>query len=317
MAVKIVFMGTPWFSVPVLERLLSDGYDVVSVYTQPDKEAGRGRSVISSAVKKTALEYGIPVEQPDQLKSVNVLDTLRRYHPDYIVVFSYGQILPQAVLDIPAGGCINVHPSLLPKYRGAAPVVSAILGGDVFTGVTIMKMSVKLDAGDILAQSQVPVADYDTAVILTEKLSLTAARMVPDILYQLRQGAVTPRPQDDSLATYSTRLSKKDGEIDWSLGAVDIQRRVRAFDPWPGCFTTFRGKQLKIIAARLYPALPDIRVGQVILLDDRRVMGVGTGQGILGVTEVQPEGKRRMAAGDFMLGQKNLSGEILPSQAEV
>ncbi len=313
---KIVYMGTPRFSILTLELLLSAGHEITAVYTQPDREAGRGRSVVSSLVKKKALEYGLAIEQPENFKETGVIEKLAGYRPDYIIVFSYGQILPQAVLDIPSRGCINVHPSLLPKYRGAAPVISAILGGDEFTGVTIMKMAGKLDAGDILMQAQVTVADYDTAESLTDKLSIIAARMVADALPRLATGEITPRRQNDSLVTYTRQFSKQDGEIDWNAPATDIWRRIRAFNPWPGCYTAWRGKQLKIITAGVFPAKEGIRAGEMTALDDKAVLGIGTGNGILGVTELQPEGKRRMPAKDFMLGQKGLIGEILPSKAE-
>ncbi len=313
---KIIYMGTPSFSILTLELLLSAGNEVAAVYTQPDREAGRGRSLAASPVKKKALEYGLTIEQPDNFKEPRVIEKLAEYRPDCIVVFSYGQILPRAVLDIPSLGCVNVHPSLLPKYRGAAPVISAILGGDEFTGVTIIKMATKLDAGDILMQAQIPVADYDTADLLTEKLSLIASQMVVEVLPRLERGEIVPRPQNDSLVTFSRQLTKQDGEIDWQLPANDIGRRIRAFDPWPGCYTTWRGKQLKIISAGVFPAKEGIKAGEITTLEDKNVLGIGTGNGILGVTELQPEGKRRMPAKDFMLGQKGLIGEILPSQAE-
>ncbi|MBN2238583.1 MAG: methionyl-tRNA formyltransferase [Dehalococcoidales bacterium] len=310
---KIVYMGTPWFSVPTLRRLADGGYEIAAVYTQPDRESGRGRSVSISPVKKAALEYEIPVEQPENFRDTAVVEKLASYRPEVVVVYSYGQILPQTVLDIAPLGCINVHPSLLPKYRGAAPVISAVLGGDAFTGVTIMKMARTLDTGDILMQSQVQVADTDTAGILTRKLSLVASLMIPDLLPRLERGQITPRQQNDSLATYCSQLSKKDGEIDWSLPAVDIWRRVRAYNPWPGSYTTWRGKQLKIDTARVLPGIDNASPGRIVALPDKKVLGIATGEGILGVTMLQLEGKKLMPAADFKQGHRDIEGELLPS----
>lgn len=310
---KIVFMGTPWFSVPTLELLLNNGYEVEAVYTQPDREAGRGRTLASSPVKKKAEEYNLPVEQPENFKDSAVIDKLSSYKPDLILVFSYGQILPQKVLDIPPMGCINVHPSLLPRHRGASPIISAVLAGDKFTGISIIRLVKKLDAGDILMQAQVPVADYDTAELMTDKLSLISASMILELLPRLAGNQIIPRPQNEALASYSGQLTKQDGEIDWTLPAIDIRRRIQAYNPWPGCYTIFKGKQLKIVTAKLLPEAGNVPPGQIITLPDKNLMGIGTGRGILGVSEVQLEGKRLMSAGDFIRGQRELAGEMLPS----
>jgi methionyl-tRNA formyltransferase len=311
--VKIVFMGTPWFAVQTLDNLIRNGYEVTAVYTQPDRAAGRGRITVSSPVKIYAARSGLAVEQPDNFKEDRVVERLAGYQPDLVLVFSYGQILPRTVLDMPPLGCVNIHPSLLPRHRGASPVVSALLAGDTFTGVTMMRPVEKLDAGDILMQAQVPVTDYDTAGLLTGKLAGISARLVLEVLPRLEKGEITPRAQDPSRATYLGQLTKEDGEIDWNMPAVDIWRRVRAYNPWPGCYTRWRGKQLKIMMAGLLADPEDAGPGQVRVLQDGKVLGIGTGDGILAVTEVQLEGKRLMPAGDFIRGQRELAGEVLPS----
>jgi len=306
-------MGTPWFSVPALEYLIINGYEIKAVYTQPDREAGRGRTITSSPVKKKAEEYNLPVEQPENFKEPAVIEKLVSYKPDLILVFSYSQILPQKVLDIPPMGCINIHPSLLPRHRGASPIISAILAGDKFTGISIIRLVKKLDTGDILMQVQVPVTDYDTAELLTGKMSLISAHMILELLPRLAGNQIIPRPQDETLASYSGQLTKQDGVIDWTLPAIDIRRRIQAYNPWPGCYTTFRGKQLKIVTARLLPETGNVSPGQIVSLPDKNMLGISTGSGILGVTEVQLEGKRLMSADDFIRGQRELAGEILPS----
>ena len=306
-------MGTPWFAVPTLEYLLLNGFDIAAVYTQPDRESGRGRSVVSSPVKRKAIEYDLPVEQPDNFKEKATVDRLGAYNPDYILIYSYGQILPQSVIDIPSRDCLAVHPSLLPRHRGAAPVVSAILSGDEFTGTTLMRVALKVDSGDILGQVQVPVTDYDTTEILTGKLSLVSAQMTLDVLSRLVKNEVTPRQQDHSLSNYFGQMSKQDGEIDWNMPAVDIWRRVRAYNPWPGCYTRWNGKQLKILKAKSVPFEENVSPGKVVSLPDRNVLGIGTGDGVLIVSEVQLEGRKVMTAKEFIQGQRDLVGDVLPS----
>jgi methionyl-tRNA formyltransferase len=310
---KIVFMGTPWFAVPTLEYLLINGYEVAAVYTQPDRESGRGRAVLASPVKQKALEYSLPVEQPLNFKEQTVIDHLAAYRPDYILIFSYGKILPQSVIDVPNRDCLAIHPSLLPKHRGAAPIVSAVLSGDEFTGVTLMRVAIKVDSGDIVAQSQIPILDYDTAGSLTGKLSLVSVQLLLEALPRLDREQITPRPQDESMSSYFGQLSKQDGEIDWNLPAVDIWRRIRAYSPWPGCYTEWRGKKLKILKAKTYIPYDNVSAGKMVALPDKHSMGIGTGDGVLVVSELQLEGKRVMPVGDFILGQRDFIGDILPS----
>ena len=306
-------MGTPEFSVPPLEHLILNQYQVVAVYTQPDKPAGRGRSLASSPAKRAALAWKLPVVQPVNLKGKEVVEQLAGLHPEVIVVAAFGQILPQSVLDIPGYGCINIHPSLLPRFRGASPVAAAILAGDEFTGVSIMLMDKGLDTGPILARAQIPISPQDTTGSLTGKLSLIAAQLLVEVLPRWVNGELTPQPQHETEATYSAPISKEEGEIDWHLPAVDIWRRVRAFHPWPGCFTRWQGRQLKIIEAVPLPEKRPVEVGQVIAMEGAEaVFGIGTGDGILGVLTVQLEGKRTMSAVEFLRGQRQFIGALLP-----
>ncbi|MBA7473431.1 Methionyl-tRNA formyltransferase [subsurface metagenome] len=309
-------MGTPEFAISPLEHLILNQYQVVAVYTQPDKPAGRGRSLSATPLKKAALAWKLPVVQPVSLKSAEVVAQLAEFHPEVIVVAAFGQILPQSVLDIPGCRCINIHPSLLPRFRGVSPVAAAILAGDEFTGVSIMLMDRGLDTGPVLARAQIPISAQDTTGSLTAKLALIAAQLLLEILSRWSRGELTPQPQNEAEATYSGSISKEEGEIDWRLPAVGIWRRVRAFQPWPGCYTRWRGRQLKVIEAVPLPAIRALEVGQVVALtsatESKAAFGISTGEGILGVLRVQLEGKRAMSATEFLRGQRQFIGAILP-----
>lgn len=310
---RVIFMGTPEFAVPSLEHLVLDQYQVAAVYTQPDKPAGRGRTLVSSPVKRAALARELPVAQPVGFKKAEAVAQLADLHPDVIVVAAFGQILPQAVLDIPAYGCVNIHPSLLPRFRGVSPVTAAILAGDEFTGVSIMLLDKGVDTGPVLTRAQIPISSLDTTGSLTAKLSLIAAHLLLEVLPRWVRGEITPRPQDEAGATYSGLLSKGEGEIDWRLSAIDIWRRVRAFQPWPGCYTRWQGRQLKIIEAVSLSGERGLEVGQAVALNkEGAAVGVGTGDGVLGILRVQLEGKRVMSAAEFLRGQRQLIGAILP-----
>jgi len=312
--VRIIFMGTPEFAVPPLEQLIQSKYQVVAVYTRPDKPAGRGRSLVSSPVKKAAITRGLPVLQPVSLKKAEVLAQLADLHPDVIVVAAFGLILPQSVLDIPRYGCLNIHPSLLPRFRGASPVAAAILAGEELTGVSIMLMDSGLDTGPVLTQTTVPVSPQDTTGSLTAKLSGVASSLLLEALPRWTRGEITPRPQDEAEATYSGTITKEAGEIDWHQPAVEIWRRVRAFQPWPGCYTAWQGRRLEIIEAVPLPRAENLEEGQVVTLErEAAAFGIGTGEGILGVLKVQLEGKRAMQAAEFLRGQRQFIGAILPS----
>ena len=311
---RVVFMGTPEFAVPSLEHLILNQYQVVAVYTQPDRPAGRGRSMVPSPVKKAALTRALPVLQPVSLKDKDAVAQLAGFSPDVIVVAAYGQILPQSVLDIPEYGCINIHPSLLPKYRGASPVAAAILSGDDFTGVSIMLLDRGLDTGPVFIRAAVPVSPQDTTGSLTVKLSLVAARLLQEVMVRWPRGEIAPQPQNASEATCCGQFTKEEGEIDWELPTVDIWRRVRAFNPWPGCYTRWRGRQLKIIEAVPLPREGKIEAGKVVALDrEEAAFGVCTGDGVLGISNVQLEGKRTMSAAEFFRGQRDFSGAVLPN----
>jgi methionyl-tRNA formyltransferase len=309
-------MGTPEFAVPTLRQLILNDYQVVAVYTQPDKLAGRGRQPVSSPVKKAAKDLNLPVVQPVSLKKAEVVAELAGFQPDIIVVAAFGQILPEAVLNIPRFGAINTHPSLLPRHRGASPVASAILAGDEFTGVSIMLMDKGLDTGPVLSRAQIPISNRDNTGSLTLKLSLMAAPLLQDVLSSWLRGKLAPQPQDEASATYFSTITKEMGEIDWHLSAVDIWRRVRAFYPWPGGYTRWRGKILKIIEAVPLPQVKTARVGQVVATSgagSRTGFGISTGDGVLAVLAVQLEGRQVMSAAEFLRGQRQLIGAVLPS----
>ena len=306
-------MGSPQFAVPSLEHLILNKYQVVAVYTQPDRPAGRGRVLVAPPVKEAALRWGLPVAQPGSLKTAEAVTQMADFHPNVIVVAAFGQILPQSVLDIPAFGCINIHPSLLPKFRGASPVAAAILSGDEFTGVSIMLLDAGMDTGPVLTRAMVPVSPQDNTGSLTDRLSLLAAHLLQEALVGWLRREIAPQPQDETEATYSSQITKEEGEIDWHLSAVDIWRRVRAFNPWPGCYTKWRGRQLKIIEAEPLPGESTTGVGRVATLSGREaVPGVGTGDGVLGLLKVQLEGKRAMSAAEFRRGQRDFIGAVLP-----
>lgn len=311
---RVVFMGSPEFAVTPLERLILNQYRVVAVYTQPDKMAGRGRSLVSPPLKRTALTWELPVVQPARLRSAGSVAQLADLHPDVIVVAAYGQILPQPVLDIPVHGCINIHPSLLPGYRGVSPVAAAILAGDSFTGVSIMLMDSGTDTGPVLARAQIPISAQDTTGSLTAKLSLIGAQLLLEVLAFWSRGELTPQPQNEAEATYCGAISKEAGEIDWHLSAEEIWRQVRAYQPWPGSYTSWQGRQLKIIEAVPLGGEGGLEAGQVIALNKKgAAFGVNTGDGVLGVLRVQLQGKRAMPAAEFLRGQRQLIGAVLPS----
>ena len=307
---RIVFMGSPVFSVPALRSLVREGYDVVAVYTQPDRPSGRGRTLTPPAVKLAAQELGIEVRQPEKLREPAALDALAALRPDVIVVCAYGQILSQAVLDVPPKQCINVHFSLLPRHRGATPAAAAILAGDAFTGVSIQLVRVKLDTGPLLASAAIPVMETDTTISLMQKLSIVGADLLIEALNGWLHGERVPLPQDDSRSTYIRRIDKETGLIDWELPAETISRQVRAYYPWPGSYSTWKGKKLKIVQAEVLPG-PKGMPGIVVAWNGSNAIDVQTGDGLLRITRMQLEGKRAMSAAEFMRGQPELIGDTL------
>ena len=310
---RIIFMGTPEFAVSPLEHLMLNRFQVVAVYAQPDRPAGRGQSLASPPVKRTALAWNLPVKQPLSLKSAEVVEQLAGFKPDVIVVAAYGQILPQSVLDIPRCGCVNIHPSLLPRFRGASPVAAAILAGDEFTGVSSMLMDKGMDTGPVLARAQIPIAAQDTTSSLTAKLSLLAAWLLQEVLVSWLRGELIPQSQNEADATYCSPISKEEGEIDWHLPAIDSWRRVRAFQPWPGGYTRWQGRRLEIIEAMPLSGGKSLDAGRVVAMgESKAAFGVHTGDGILEVFKVQLEGKRAMSAAEFLRGQRQFIGACLP-----
>ncbi len=307
---RIVFMGSPVFAVPTLESLVREGHDVVAVYTQPDRPSGRGRTLTPPPVKKLAEALGIEVRQPEKLREEAALAGLRELRPDVIIVCAYGQILSQAVLDIPPKQCINVHFSLLPRHRGATPVAAAILAGDDFTGVSIQLVRLKLDTGPLLASGAVPVMEWDTTQSLMEKLSVMGAALLLEALNGWERGERVPLLQDDAGSTYISQISKETGLIDWELPAEIIRRQVRAYHPWPGSYSTWKGKKLKILEAEILPG-PKGMPGIVVAWNGSNGIDVQTGDGLLRITRMQLEGKRAMSAAEFMRGQPELIGDTL------
>ena len=313
---RLVFMGTPTFAVPSLEKLVERGFDVVAVVTQPDRPVGRGGLVQPPPVKEVALRLGITVLQPPSLRAPDALATLRALQPDLIVVVAFGQILRRAVLDLPPLGCLNVHPSLLPKLRGAAPIQAAIREGLTETGVTIMVMSARMDAGPIVTQITAPIFSDDTGATLGDRLSREGAELLADTIPHWQSGAITPREQEESQATYCRPLRKEDATVDWSRGADEIARICRAQTPWPGCQTSWRGRQLRLLALEVVSDWQGVDPpGTVIAIPDAhgRLTGaaVATGAGALVIRELQLAGKRPMPARDFILGQPGFVGSVL------
>ncbi len=387
---RIIFMGTPEFAVPSLEALREAGYEIVAVYAQPDKPVGRGQRQIPSAVKRVAESYGLPMLQPPTLKRPEEKERIAELRPDVIVVAAFGEILPLDILQIPLHGCLNVHPSLLPRHRGASPIASAILSGDKVTGVSIMLMDKGMDTGPVLTQERMPmsftvipasagiqvgmgvdsrrslprtpirggndipvrgrelrqgqrpphlpsqslvsISMGDTTASLTEQLSHLGAKLLVETLPPWVEGKIIPQAQDNREATYSRIITKQDGEMDWHLSAIELERRVRAFQPWPGCYTRWQGKLLKVIAAVPFGISQSGKPGQVVNInlpcpkrditplsppllkgDLGGFAGVQTCEGILGLLEIQLEGKKPLKIEDFCRGQKEFIGSLLPS----
>jgi methionyl-tRNA formyltransferase len=305
---QIVFMGTPAFAVPVLKALITH-HTVIGVVTQPDRPAGRSREPQMSPVKQLALQHAIPVFQPEKIRRPEAIDTLKHWQPDVYVVAAFGQILPQTVLDIPPHGSINVHASLLPRWRGAAPIPAAIRAGDSETGVTIMQMDAGLDTGPILTQRAVPIAPDDTGQSLYDKLAVLGAELLIDTLPAYLAGRITPQPQDDTQVTYAPTISKEEGRIDWTQPAIQIERQIRAFDPWPGTYTTWNGQQLKILTASARPGLA--APGQVINQSDG--IAVGTGEGLLYLRLIQLAGRSALPVEEFIRGRPAFVNSVLGS----
>ena len=305
---RIIYMGTPDFAVPALEAIHRAGHEILYVVTQPDAVSGRGKKVRFSPVKAKALELGIPVLQPSKIKkNAEFIETVRQAAPDVIVVAAYGKILPKQILEIPAFGCVNIHGSLLPRFRGAAPIQAAIIEGDEVIGVTIMKMAEGLDTGDMLAKASTP-ASGKTGQQLHDELSVMGAELLVKVLPEL--DSIEGEKQDDSLATYAPMISKQDGHIDFSEPAAKIERRIRAFDPWPGTFTYDGDRMLKLWKAQALDDSAPADAGTVIAAAGDHI-DIACGQGILRVSEIQAPGKKRTAVKEYLKGNSIEIGTVL------
>lgn len=308
---KIVFMGTPDFAVPSLNALLISKKDIAAVVTQPDKPSGRGKKLTPPPVKTVALNSGIRVLQPERIKDEAFVNTIKEINPDVIVVAAYGKILPAKILHLPKYGCINVHASLLPKYRGAAPINWAIINGEKETGITIMQMDEGLDTGGILLQKGIEITKEDTAGTLSNKLSKIGAGLLIEGLSAIEKGGIKAIPQDNSKSSYAPMLKKEDGQIDWTKGAEDIYNMVRGMDPWPGAFTYYKGELWKVWKVR-HGDTGKGRPGEILTADKDRI-DVVSKDSVISILEIQPANKKRMPVSDFLRGNKIEKGIILGS----
>lgn len=324
---RIVYMGTPHFAVPALEallanaapgKLLPEGYEIVTVITRPDKPAGRGRDIVYSPVKQTALAHNIPFWQPGSFRKAENSTALAAYHADLYIVAAFGQILPQSVLDQPTYGTLNIHASLLPKYRGADPIAEAILQGETESGVTIMLLDAGIDTGPTLLSRSLSLTEDETTGSLTPKLAELGAQTLLEVLPQWIAGSIIPHPQDELHATHTRMLRKEDGLLHWDKPAAVLARQVRAYIPWPGSYTHWRGKLLKVLeahplAVEIDTLEQDVQNGLVSTREEagHRVLAIVTGSGFLIVTRVQLEGKKAMSAEEFLRGYGHIAGDVL------
>ena len=320
---RIVFMGTPDFSVPALKALVEAGHQVIAVVTQPDKQKGRGKEVQMTPVKIQAMEYGIPVYQPAKVREASFVEVLKGLEADVYVVIAFGQILPKAVLELPKYGCINIHASLLPKYRGAAPIQWCVIDGERETGITTMMMDVGLDTGDMLEKAVIPIEEKETGGSLHDKLSMAGGDLILSTLKKLEEGTLVRTPQTDEGTCYAKMLTKSLGDIDWNQGAVSIERLIRGLNPWPSAYTMWNGKTIKIWAADVIagreaadflsesgvPAETGTAPGTVVC-SDKRGLVVCTGGGLLSIRELQMEGKKRMDTPAFLRGYPIPAGDV-------
>ncbi len=310
---RIVFAGTPEFAVPVLRRLIDNGLNLVGVYTQPDRPSGRGRRISRSPVKLLAIEYALPVMQPVTFKEAAVCREFRMLRPDIMIVAAYGQILPTSILDVPKYGCLNVHASLLPRWRGAAPVARAIEAGDTTTGITIMLMDAGMDTGAVIAKSEINVDHSDNSVTLMEKLAALGAEVLLRCLPDYLSGELTPVPQDEVHATYAPKLKKSEAPIDWARSAEDIRNKIRALNPWPVAHTKHQGNRIRVLEAEITndtdTGAPET-CGSVCRVDKRGI-AVACGQGMLRLTKLQRDHGKPLPARDFLNGYSIAKGDRL------
>jgi len=307
----IVFMGTPEFALPALWRLVRAGYRVRAVYTQPDRPAGRGRQTLPPPVKRAALALGLPVYQPERLDGADTQREIVALAPDALVVAAYGQMIPPAVLESAPWGALNLHPSLLPRHRGAAPVAATILAGDTFGGVSVMRLDAGLDSGPVYARAALAVADTETTPALTHKLAYLGAALLHEVLLGLPRGGLTPEPQDAAGVTYFKALTRQQGLIDWNRPAAEIARQVRALQPWPGSYSYWQGQKLEILAASPLAGDAGAGPGSVLAAQGSNPVAVQTGDGQLGLVSLKLAGKRTLPASEFARGQRSFVGSVL------
>lgn len=307
---KIIFMGTPDFSVGTLEALVEAGHEVVLAVTQPDKPKGRGKEMQFTPVKECAMKYQIPVYQPKRVREAECVEELRKYEADIMVVVAFGQILPKEILEMTPYGCVNVHASLLPKYRGAAPIQWALIDGEEVTGVTTMQMNEGLDTGDMLLKTEVIIEGKETGGSLHDKLAVAGAKLCVETLTALQQGTVTPIPQGETTTSYAKMLDKQLGNIDWGKSALEIERLIRGLNPWPSAYTNWDEKVMKIWDAEVVVSDTDATPGMITKVE-KDAFYVQTGEGMLKVCELQIPGKKRMDAGAFLRGYQVKEGEVL------
>lgn len=308
---RVVFMGTPDFSVPTLQKLIDEKHEVVAVVTQPDKPKGRGKAVQFTPVKELAVKYDIPVYQPQRIKqNEEFYEEMKALNPDVMVVIAFGQILPIEILELPKYGCVNVHASLLPKYRGAAPIQWVILDGEKESGVTTMMMDVGLDTGDMLLKEVIPLDEKETGGSLHDKLAALGGGLLIETLAKLEDGTITRIPQGEAQSKYAKMLTKDLGKIDFARPAVEIERLIRGLNPWPSAFTSLHGKTLKIWDANVVGGQEGAKPGEVIAVG-KSSFTVMTGEGALEIMEMQLEGKKRMTTEAFLRGYTVEKGEVL------
>jgi len=310
---KVVYMGTPDFAVAPLEAIIKAGHEVIAVVTQPDKQRGRGKEMQMTPVKECELSYGIPVLQPVKIKEKEAVEELKKYSADIFVVAAFGQILSEEILEMPKYGCVNIHASLLPKYRGAAPIQWAVIDGEEKTGVTIQQMEKGLDTGDILFVKEVVLDKKETGESLYDKLTHVGADLIVEALASIEKGDVHPKKQNDALACYASRLTKDMGKIDFSKDAIVIERLIRGLNSWPSAYTFYRGKTLKIWDAEVTDAETDKKPGTVLRVT-KDAVEVATGKGTLLFKEVQLEGKKKVTVKDFLLGYEVKEGMMFEEE---
>jgi methionyl-tRNA formyltransferase len=306
---KIIFMGTPDFAVPIFKSLVNK-HDVRAVFTQPDRPKGRGMAMQQSPVKQAALESGVQVWQPETLRNKAVREKLAGFNADIFIVAAYGLIIPERILSMPPLGCVNVHASLLPAYRGASPIHRSLMNGDTVTGITIMHMDRGIDTGDIILQRELSIGAGESFLSLHDRMSALGSECIMEALTQIGNGTASRTPQNEAMATYAPLIKKTDGLIDWNQPGIDIVNRVRAFDPWPGAYTLYNGQTVKIWRLELSPERGTEPPGTMLAADNKKGILVQTADSAIWITEIQALGKKRMPAADYLRGHKIQAGEV-------